>query len=141
MKDTKKTLNVYEVIDEDEGFCYFFVARSAGGARYAYCQEIGLLFEEAFGVKFRMVPSLKKYIQGEDYGYQINPWENEYWMRAVYAEGGSFTNGACESDGSDDILTIEEIRDRECRHNDGTKCDGWDEESIWINLPPKKTKQ
>jgi hypothetical protein len=126
-------LNVYEVDDE---YVWFFVAKSHGAARYAYCMEMGIMFYEAFDAKISVVPCLKKYIKEEHSGHQVNPFEDEYWTRALYAEGGYFTNGSCES--NDCELTIQEMLDKECRHSDGTKCEEWDDEMIWINFPKKK---
>ena len=134
----ERTPRVYYVRDEE--YCYFFVAKTPGEARYAYVNETGMVsFEETFYPDFtiKRVPELDKHIVPRGSGYQINPFEEEYWMKALYAEGGSFENGCCEGP-VDKILSVEEMLARECRHEGGKKCEYWDDESIYINLPPKK---
>lgn len=82
---------------------------------------------------------MQKYIDGNSSGYNVDLFSDEYWLKALYAEGGSFTNGNCESD-NDDELSLSEMLDRECRHRDGTKCEYWDDERIWINIPKNECK-
>jgi len=144
-KKKEKPQKVYSLRDTYEGFIYFVVARTPGGVRAFYTDECGITFEETFSsdIEISRVPKLDKYIgieKGrEDWSYyQINPFEDEEWMRALYAEGGHFEYRYCDKIGDeydDKVLAIEELIDRECRHADGSKCETWDDESVCIVLP------
>lgn len=142
-----KPWKVYYIHDDE--FVWFFVSRTPGGARYAYCNEVGLDFSETFYSEFiiERVPFLDKYIEKDRkyaYAHQINPYEDEFWTRAFYAEGGSFTNSSCAVN-EDKVLTVEEMVKRECLHkkegsDDVYDCQGWDDESVYINSPAKPKK-
>lgn len=134
-KKEEKPLKVYYIKDEE--YAYFFIARTPGGARYGYANEMGVCFEETFysGFTIQRVPRLDKYIKSEHDGANINPWEDEYWTRAIYAEVGSFVNPYCEI-GNNKTLTLEMMLKRECFHEGKESC-SWDDESVYIELPPK----
>lgn len=70
-----------------ENYCSFFVAKSHAQAKYLFAQEHSLDFKEELGENsVKIYRCFDKYIR--DGEIIVEMFEDEYWIKALYLEGG-----------------------------------------------------
>lgn len=114
-KKPKKVKPVYTIADydiyriQDEEYSYLVCARSRGQARSIYLRINDLSDWDFVDVKISInkLGKFKQFIREEDLNRDCNPWEDNYWTKAVYKAGGSFYIYSDEED--DKYLSLEEF--------------------------------